>query len=55
MDAHAVAEALGFARITVTTRSSPRVPEPAVQVAGLQLWLRDDVAATLEREEAKTR
>jgi len=25
MDVHGVAEALGFARITVTTRSSPRV------------------------------
>jgi hypothetical protein len=55
MDAKAVAETLGLACITVTTRSSPRVPEPAVQVAGLQLWLRDDVATTAKRREAKTR
>lgn len=45
LDAHAVAEALGLARITVTTRSSPRVPDPAVLVAGLQLWMRRDIDA----------
>lgn len=45
LDAHAVATSLGLARITVTTRSSPRVPEPAVIVAGLQLWLKTDINA----------
>jgi hypothetical protein len=40
-DAVAVARLLKLAVISVTTRSSPRVPEPAVSLGGLQLWLRD--------------
>ena len=43
LDVHAVAEKLGLARITVTTGSSPRVPDPAVVVAGIQLWLAYDI------------
>lgn len=54
MDPHAVAAALGLARITVTMRSSPRIPEPAVLVGGLQLWLREDVESAARRKEAKT-
>lgn len=48
LDAQAVAEILGLARITVTTRSSPRVPEPSVMLGGMQLWLRHVVLAGSE-------
>lgn len=50
LDAHAVAEALGLAAITVTTGSSPRVPAPAVRVAGLQLWAAEGIAGLVKRE-----
>lgn len=44
LDAVAVARMLRLAVISVTTRSSARVPEPAVSLGGLQLWLRDQFA-----------
>jgi hypothetical protein len=50
LDAHAVADALGLAVITVTTRSSPRVPAPVVRGAGLQLWSAEEVAEAAGRE-----
>jgi hypothetical protein len=43
LDRNEVASALGLAPITVTTLSSPLVPDPAVSLGGIQLWLRDDV------------
>jgi hypothetical protein len=44
-----VAMRLGVGKVTVTTRSSPRVPEPEVRVGGLQLWLN----SRIEEMEAK--
>lgn len=43
LDAVALAHLLEIAVISVTTRSSPRVPEPAVSLGGLQLWLREQI------------
>jgi hypothetical protein len=43
LDAVAVAHLLKLAVISVSTRSSPRVPEPTVSLGGLQLWLRDQI------------
>jgi hypothetical protein len=51
LDSAATAEALGLATITVTTGSSPKVPQPSVSIGGLRLWLRDDIdKAKVERE-----
>jgi hypothetical protein len=51
LDAQAVAEQLGLERITVTTRTSPRVPEPAVLLGGLQLWLVTDISRGSHRRQ----
>jgi hypothetical protein len=43
LDSAATAEALGLATITVTTGSSPKLPQPSVSVGGLRLWLREEI------------
>jgi len=49
LDRNEVAQALGLAPITVTTLSSPRIPDPAVVLGGLQLWLRRDIERVLSQ------
>lgn len=43
LDRHQVADLLGLAPITVTTLSSPQIPDPAISLSGFHLWLRADV------------